>query len=103
MIFDLLCSEYGWTTDYVLDHVTPAQVELLMDAVAARRRAALAQQMGVIRMAVWGEEHQVQELHRALAVAEEHQDDAQALAAMGVTVTRRKQGGLGNDDGQPAG
>jgi hypothetical protein len=86
----------------VLDHVTPAQAELLMEAIAARRREALEREIAVIRLAVWGDERQLSEVQRALAAADER-EDAQALAAMGVAVTRRSQGGPGSDDGQPAG
>lgn len=98
----MLCSEYGWTTEYILDHVTPAQAELLTEAIAARRRAALGREIAAIRLAVWGDEQQLAELQRALAA----QDDGaqrQALAAMGIAVVRRSQGGPGDDDGQPAG
>jgi hypothetical protein len=101
MTFDLLCSEYGWTKDYILDHVTPAQLEVLAAAIARRRRAAAARQVSLMRMAVWGDERQLAELNRELA-HENEGERAQALAAMGITV-RSKRSGPGDDDGQPAG
>ena len=101
MTFDLLCSEYGWTKDYILDHVTPAQMEVLAAAIARRRRAAAARQISLIRMAVWGDEQQLAELSRELTDDNEG-ETAQALAAMGITV-RSKTSGPGGDDGQPAG
>ena len=102
MTFDLLCSEYGWSKEYILDQVTPAQAELLTQAIAARRRAELVREMGLIRLAVWGDGHQVDEMQRML-LAPQEREDAQALAAMGITVTRRSRSGHGRDDGQPAG
>lgn len=101
MTFDLLCSEYGWTKDYVLEQVTPAQVEVLAGAIARRRRAGAAREMGLVRMAVWGDEHQLAELTRELADDRER-EESRTLAAMGIAV-RSKRGGPGSDHGQPAG
>lgn len=101
MTFDLLCSEYGWTKDYILEHLTPAQVEVLVGAIARRRRMAAAREIAMIRMAVWGDERQVAEMNRELADDDES-STARALAAMGIAV-RSKRGGPGSDDGQPAG
>lgn len=97
----MLCSEYGWTKDYILDHLTPAQAELLTEATARRRRIELARQIAAIRTAVWADERQFQELRRELAGDE--LDDAQALTTMGIATKRRSEGGSGDDDGQPAG
>jgi len=99
----LLCSEYGWTKDYILDHVTPAQAGLLIEAIARRRRTELARQVAAIRTSVWGDERQLEELTRELTGGDDKRDDVRALAAMGILVERRSQGGSGDDDGQPAG
>jgi hypothetical protein len=98
--FDLLCSEYGWTKDYVLDCVTPAQMGVLAAAIGRRRRADALREIGLIRAAVWGDERRLAELSRELTDDDEP-ETAQKLAAMGITV-RSKASGPGGDDGQPA-
>jgi hypothetical protein len=95
-----LCSEYGWTKDYILDCLTPAQVEVLGDAIGRRRRMELAREAGLIRIAVWGDERQLDELRREL-LDDDPRETARALAAMGVAVRSRRDGS-GRDDGQPA-
>jgi len=100
MTLDLLCSEYGWTKDYVLGCVTPAQVEVLARAIGRRRRMEAARELGLIRVAIWGDERQFAELRREVADDEAY-DATPALAAMGIAVRSRRRG-PGDDDGQPA-
>lgn len=99
-MFDALCSEYGWTTDDILDGVTPAQARVLLDEIARRRRTESARWLDLVRMAVWGNGRSFEQARRALA-DDDARDDLQKLAAMGIGV-RRSRNGSGRDDGEPA-
>lgn len=59
---------------------------MLGDAIARRRRTELAREVGLIRIAVWGDERQLDELRRELLDDDPH-ETARALAAMGIALS----------------
>jgi hypothetical protein len=92
-----LQSEYGWTHEYVLYHVTPAQVLVWAEAIRRRRSLHLAEELELTYLAVGAAQggkkgfSALQAATRRLrreGGAEEERDPEQLIRALGLTDRR---------------